>query len=84
MLLFSGSGAGQPAPFVLTTDTPEYCRHLGDLLSRTLRATPAPPPPDAVDLSSDGRRMCDEGKIRGGILRLRRALVLMQMLPSAP
>ena len=37
----------------------------------------APPPQEVTFLSSEGQRMCDQGQTRGGILRLRRALVLM-------
>src|SRR5690349_20489229 len=75
------TAAAQSTPLSLTTDTPEYCRHLIDLLSRKVRAAAGPLAPDVSVLSSDVRRMCDEGQVRRGILRLRRELVLMQSPP---
>jgi hypothetical protein len=84
MLSLSASGAGESAPIRVTTDTAEYCRELGDLVARTLGSTSAPPSPDVEELSGEGRRMCEKGEVRGGILRLRRAFVLLQMSESAP
>ena len=77
-LPFSGSGVGQTAPMRVTTDTAEYCRQLDDRLSRTLSATSRRPSPEVEELANDGRRMCDQGEIRAGILRLRQALRLQQ------
>jgi hypothetical protein len=42
-----------------------------------VRVAETPPPEEVTSLSSEGQRMCDQGKTRGGILRLRRALLLM-------
>jgi hypothetical protein len=69
--------AGQPPPAAITTDTPQYCLQLLDRLSQLMRVTHAPPP-DVTSLSTEGQRMCGEGQTRGGILRLRRALVLLR------
>lgn len=69
--------AGQSAPVVITTDTPEYCLHLLDQVSELMRIAPAPPP-EVTSLSTEGQRMCGQGKTRGGIMRLRRALVLLR------
>jgi hypothetical protein len=68
---------GQPAPQQVTSDTPEYCLQLLDRVSEMVRGAPRPPPQEVAFLSSEGHRMCDHGQTRGGILRLRRALVLM-------
>ena len=76
--------AGQSPPERVTTDTPEYCLHLLDLVSRRVQIVPGPPPSDVTALSSEGRRMCDEGQVRAGILRLRRALVMMEKQLAAP
>jgi hypothetical protein len=67
---------GQP-PQLVTSDTPEYCLHLMDRVSEMVRAAGSPPPREVTFLSGEGQRMCDQGHTRGGIMRLRRALVLM-------
>lgn len=66
----------QAPPLEVTTDTPAYCQRLSDQVSERLRGMEAPPP-DVVRLSDEGERLCDEGQIRGGILRLRRAWMMM-------
>jgi hypothetical protein len=66
----------QSTPMEVTTDTVEYC---DQLVATALRQeTRQPVPQEARLLSEEGRQMCDQGKVRGGILRLRRALLLMQ------
>jgi hypothetical protein len=67
-----------PAPMEVTTDTPEYCVYLQDRLHTLVLAAVAPPPHEVTDLSTEGRRMCDHGQTRGGILRLRRALLILR------
>jgi len=69
--------AGQAPAQRVTTDTPEYCLQLLDRVSELVRLAPAPPPQDVTQLSSEGQKMCDQGQTRSGILRLRRALMLM-------
>ena len=69
--------AGQSPPQRVTSDTPEYCLHLLDRVSEMVRIAGSPPPQEVTFLSSEGQRMCDQGQTRGGILRLRRALMLM-------
>lgn len=71
------AATGQSAPLVVTTDTPQYCMHLLDQVSELMRLVPAPPP-DVTNLSTEGQRMCGQGQTRGGIMRLRRALVLLR------
>jgi hypothetical protein len=68
---------GQSPPQAVTTDTPEYCLRLQDRVSELVRVASAPPPREVASLSSEGQRMCDHGQTRGGILRLRRALMMM-------
>ncbi len=69
--------AGQSPPQRVTTDTPEFCLQLLDRVSELVRISEAPPPEEVTLLSSEGRKMCDQGQTRGGILRLRRALLMM-------
>ena len=77
-------GQSQPSPARVTSDTPQYCLHLLDQVSEMVRIAEAPPPQEVMALSSEGRRMCDQGLTRGGILRLRRALVLMLHQDGSP
>jgi hypothetical protein len=69
--------AGQAAPPQVTTDTPQYCLELLDEVSQQVRVN-THPPQEVTSLSTEGQRMCDQGQTRGGILRLRRALVLLR------
>lgn len=69
--------AGQSQPQQVISDTPEYCLKLLDRVSEQVRIASAPPPQAVTALSSEGQRMCDQGQTKGGILRLRRALMLM-------
>jgi hypothetical protein len=77
MLLGVTPVSGQQRAQLVTTDTPEYCLQLFDQVSVLVRAATTPPPQEVTSLSSDGQRMCDQGQTRGGILRLRRALLMM-------
>lgn len=66
----------QSAPLEVTTDTSDYCQHLSaQVVEREKALNPAPP--DVVRLSDEGERLCDEGQVRGGIQRLRRAWLLI-------
>jgi len=68
---------GQSRPDLVTTDTPQYCLQLLDQVSELARIK-MHPPEEVTDLSTEGQRMCDQGQTRGGIMRLRRALVLLR------
>jgi hypothetical protein len=76
--------ASQSPPQQVISDTPEYCLHLLDRVSEMLHVAGSPPPQEVAFLSSEGRRMCDQGQTRGGILRLRRALLLMMHQSEPP
>ena len=73
LLLGTGTSAQEPVSLG-TRDTAEYCAHLSTRVRSMLRS---PHPIEAAALSDAGRRMCDNGQTRGGILRLRRALTLL-------
>ena len=75
--------SGQTTPLMVTTDTPQYCLHLLDEVSELMRLSPAPPP-EVTSLSTEGQRMCGQGQTRGGIMRLRRALVLLKQQGLPP
>lgn len=68
----------QSSPMEITTDTPAYCLQLLDRVSDLVRLATLPVPRDVTDLTTQGQRMCAHGKTRGGIMRLRSALLLME------
>ena len=72
------------SPQQITSDTPAYCLQLLDRVSQMVRSAGTPPPQEVGYLSSEGQRMCDQGQTRGGILRVRRALVLMMHQNGGP
>ncbi len=78
------SAAGDSPPSVVTTDTPEYCQSLIDRIAQQILVAPAPPPMEVASLSNEGKRMCNDGLTRGGILRLRRALMILERGAAAP
>lgn len=85
LLICIGPAATQsPPPQQVTTDTPEYCVHLRDRVREMIREAEVPPPGEVAFLSSEGQRMCDHGQTRGGIQRLRRALVMMMHWSAGP
>lgn len=66
-------------PTRVTSDSPEFCALLSDLLRQDVRSPQFAPVPDEVHmLGREGRRMCREGHIRPGILRIRRALLILR------
>ena len=73
----TGEENGAAVPPQVTTDTPQYCLQLLDQVSEEVRVS-AHPPQEVSNLSTEGQRMCDQGQTRGGIMRLRRALVLLR------
>ena len=72
LLATSPCFAADPPSFALTSDTGAYCAQLSkqvaDRHSTSL---------DVQRLLAEGRDMCDRGQVRGGIRRLRRALVML-------
>ncbi len=83
-LLLISSAGGDSMPVVVTTDTPEYCHNLFVRISEAIQAATTPPPIEVASLSTEGERMCKDGLTRGGILRLRRALMILQQGSTAP
>ena len=64
------------APEAVTTDTAAYCDQLQSELIAEEQAR-AHAPPEVKSLGDEGQRLCGQGQIRGGIYRLRRALMMM-------
>ncbi|WP_158745927.1 hypothetical protein [Acidisphaera sp. L21] len=57
----------------VTTDTPEYCLGLAGRMDAQGSMTP-----NARVLWERGRTMCEHGHVRGGLARLRRAMLVMR------
>ena len=72
----SDPAQAQPGPLRVTTDTVEYCGHLAGRIAVAQRTTTTANP-EAESLAAQGRHMCEIGRIRGGIARLRRALLML-------
>jgi hypothetical protein len=64
-------------PMRVTTDTPEYCETLAERVQRAERVRPDVAP-KVQELAAEGHSMCRTGLIRGGLARLRRALLLLR------
>jgi len=75
---FSQSPSDAPAgPLTVTTDSPAYCDGLAARIAAERQARVSTQP-DVQRLADEGQRMCDHGLIRGGLLRLRRALLMLE------
>ena len=72
------------APEAVTTEGAEYCAHLQQKYAAIGHAAADPAAAEAATLSDEGARMCGHGNTRAGILRLRRALVLIMHPHDAP
>jgi hypothetical protein len=63
----------------VTSDSPEFCAQLAHQLRDEERARrPATVSDEVRMLGQEGRKMCHEGHVRPGILRIRRALLLLK------
>lgn len=66
-------------PARVTSDSPEFCAQLAAEVRDEERAHQGAPVPEEVrTLGQEGNRMCSEGHVRPGILRLRRALQMLR------
>jgi hypothetical protein len=75
LVLFTSVTPAQDTVHVIT-DTVAYCNQLAHQLADALRATSQKPPERIQTLADAGKRLCQRGEIHGGIIRLRRALML--------
>lgn len=62
----------------VTSHSIEYCNKLANRIDALLVEAPMAPPSEVGELASEGQRMCAHGQMRGGIMRLRKALVLLR------
>jgi len=76
--------AGAEAPDPVITDTADYCTELRLLVDDMVREAVPPPRAEVEFLSEEGRFMCEHGLIRGGITRLRRALMMLREAQDVP
>jgi hypothetical protein len=68
---------GEPA-LTVTTDTAEYCEALNQRIAGIISGAPEPPSEEVSHLSAEGQRLCDDGRPRAGIARLRRVLLMLR------
>ncbi len=71
------NASAQEAPMPVLTDTPQYCVELSAEVEEERQALLSPAPAEVEALAQEGRQLCAMGQIRGGIVRLRRAMVLL-------
>lgn len=69
--------AASSDPLTVTTDTPAYCNDLAARI-RTEQQTHPSAQPEVQTLAEEGQHMCDHGLIRGGLIRLRRAWLMLE------
>lgn len=79
----TAAGAATSNAEAVTTEDGRYCAHLQAKLAQVEQDALQPPLQEAVSLSAEGTRLCEEGNVRGGIRRLRRALVLLMHAQNA-
>jgi hypothetical protein len=65
---------GDDEPMVVTSDTRAYCLTLAAQIQH-YRSMPQ----EVQDLEDEGRSLCERGRVRVGINRLRRALMVLRM-----
>nr|WP_308721253.1 hypothetical protein [Komagataeibacter xylinus] len=69
--IMTARDGGGDKPVIITSDTKAYCNRLLNIID----AYGPTLPQDVDSLRMQGADMCREGRIRSGIVRLRRALV---------
>jgi hypothetical protein len=77
-LCMSQPAGAQSRDPTVTSDSIEYCDVLLSKFTGLVRSATLPPPTEASTLSEEGERMCVHGQVRGGIMRLRRALMILR------
>lgn len=64
----------------ITSHSRDYCAYLTERLDALMFNAHLAPSAQVISLSEEGRRMCDVGQVRGGVARLRRAVMLLQQV----
>ncbi len=66
-------------PARITSDSPAFCAQLATQIRQEASThQPEPVPAEVWSLRQEGTKMCGEGHLRPGILRLRRALQILR------
>ena len=69
---------GDDGPMVVTSDSRAYCLTLAGQIQHYRSM-----PPEVHDLEDEGRSLCERGRVRVGINRLRRALMVLRVTPQS-
>jgi hypothetical protein len=84
LALGAATALSQPAPpppsagpARVTSDTAEFCERLAERVARAEQMRPNAPR-QVEELAEEGHSMCSVGLIRGGLVRLRRALLMLR------
>jgi len=76
LLVLAVSATAEPRPR-LTTDSVEYCSTLAARVAGLPKAREEP----SRTLAAEGVKLCDDGHVRSGIAKLRRAVRAAQVMP---
>jgi len=77
--------AAAEGPLRITSDTLAYCQNLRAQVNALMRREGGAVSAEVMRLRATGQRLCAEGEIRGGVLRLRGAvLLLLHRSPDRP
>ncbi len=88
-LLVLPAGAEGPATPVnggvpkVTSHSVEYCNMLATRINALVFEARMAPPSNVIELSDEGQRMCANGQVRGGVMRLRKALMTIQEIAES-
>ena len=75
LAICAGPARAHDSVNTITSDTPEYCMRLFGRVQALRVATQAP---EVALLVREGRTMCENGQTRAGIMRLRRAWMILK------
>ena len=79
--MMANAQASAPSePVRVITHTRQYCEELS-VRAAVLYQRAQAPPEEARLLAAEGDRLCGQGQIRPGIIRLRRAIMLLRAQP---
>ncbi len=82
LFVLATAARAQTPPPRITSDTAEYCAALKQRFDGIARRAQTPVTAEVSELYIAGGRMCEHGQIRGGLLRLRRAIVILSHSPE--
>jgi hypothetical protein len=90
LVILAAFGAGAPFAGIaedaarVTTDTPAYCDELRAEVEQARARAASAVQAEVTALETEGAHLCRAGQVRGGIIRLRRALTLMHPADPSP